>query len=106
MTQQINDDRGLISIARIARTQGQVGEVAAELLTDFPERFVDLHERNRQIANGNGSTVKADEFVAAQRPDRFEIRGNRFDFRRGKADRWDSFNIPGRVGRTAGGLVL
>src|ERR1700687_2140593 len=28
-----------ITIARVARVQGRVGEVAAELYTDFPERF-------------------------------------------------------------------
>ncbi len=34
----------LISIARIIKTRGVKGEVAAELLTDFPERFTDLRE--------------------------------------------------------------
>jgi 16S rRNA processing protein RimM len=28
-----------ITIARVAKTQGRIGEVAATLLTDFPERF-------------------------------------------------------------------
>jgi 16S rRNA processing protein RimM len=30
---------GFITIARVAKTQGRKGEVAATLLTDFPERF-------------------------------------------------------------------
>jgi len=30
---------GFITIARVAKVQGRVGEVAAELHTDFPERF-------------------------------------------------------------------
>jgi 16S rRNA processing protein RimM len=30
---------GLVTIARIARPQGRRGEVAADLFTDFPERF-------------------------------------------------------------------
>jgi 16S rRNA processing protein RimM len=30
---------GYVTIARVARTQGRKGEVAATLLTDFPERF-------------------------------------------------------------------
>lgn len=34
----------LISIARIARPQGVRGEVVADILTDFPERFADLDE--------------------------------------------------------------
>jgi 16S rRNA processing protein RimM len=33
-----------ISVARVARTQGNRGEVAADLLTDFPERFSHLRE--------------------------------------------------------------
>ncbi|MCA1628660.1 MAG: hypothetical protein LC742_11950, partial [Acidobacteria bacterium] len=32
-------DQELIAVARIAKTRGIRGEVAAELLTDFPERF-------------------------------------------------------------------
>lgn len=31
--------RELISVARVRHTQGRRGEVAAEILTDFPERF-------------------------------------------------------------------
>lgn len=34
----------LISIARIARPQGVRGEVIADILTDFPDRFADLDE--------------------------------------------------------------
>ena len=34
----------LISIARIARPQGVRGEVIADILTDFPDRFDDLDE--------------------------------------------------------------
>jgi 16S rRNA processing protein RimM len=33
-----------ISVARVARTQGNRGEVAADLLTDFPERFSSLRQ--------------------------------------------------------------
>ena len=32
-------ENGFITIARVAKTQGRIGEVAATLLTDFPERF-------------------------------------------------------------------
>src|SRR5215467_7407764 len=30
---------GFVTIARVAKTQGRKGEVAAALFTDFPERF-------------------------------------------------------------------
>jgi len=36
-----------VTVARIARTQGRRGEVAAQLLTDFPERFA---QRRRLFA--------------------------------------------------------
>ncbi len=42
MEQTGSDD--LIVIARAVRTHGLKGEVVAELLTDFPERFQDVHE--------------------------------------------------------------
>jgi 16S rRNA processing protein RimM len=42
MEQADSDD--LIVIARAVRTHGLKGEVVAELLTDFPERFDDLKE--------------------------------------------------------------
>jgi 16S rRNA processing protein RimM len=38
----MSDD--LIAVARIVKARGLRGEVAADLLTDFPERFADLHE--------------------------------------------------------------
>lgn len=37
-----NQDREFVAVARIVRTQGRRGEVAAEILTDFPERFARL----------------------------------------------------------------
>ena len=38
------DDEELIAVARIVKTRGVRGEVAAHLLTDFPERFARLEE--------------------------------------------------------------
>src|SRR6266542_1573118 len=35
-------DNGLITVARVVKTRGLRGEVVAELLTDFPERFEEL----------------------------------------------------------------
>ena len=40
----VADDEALIAVARIVKTRGVRGEVAAHLLTDFPERFDGLEE--------------------------------------------------------------
>jgi len=32
----------LVAVARIAKPRGLIGELAADILTDFPERFEDL----------------------------------------------------------------
>ncbi|HZS04848.1 MAG TPA: ribosome maturation factor RimM [Blastocatellia bacterium] len=39
---EFHSEEELIAIARIARPQGVRGEVIADLLTDFPERFAEL----------------------------------------------------------------
>lgn len=46
MVPEINDTKAddWVSIARITRTWGLRGEVIAEILTDFPERFADLEK--------------------------------------------------------------
>ena len=36
---EIQDAGDFITIAKVTKTQGRVGEIAAALLTDFPERF-------------------------------------------------------------------
>ena len=47
-------DEDFITVARVTKTQGRVGEVAAALFTDFPERFATrkrlfaMSERNKQ----------------------------------------------------------
>ncbi|MGH9751144.1 MAG: ribosome maturation factor RimM [Blastocatellia bacterium] len=51
----IREDVGeddLISVARIARPQGRRGEVIADLLTDFPERFARLSRVYVKRADG------------------------------------------------------
>ena len=45
----------LICIARIARPQGIRGEVIADLLTDFPERFADLE--TVRVIKSNGDPI-------------------------------------------------
>ena len=47
----------LISIARIARPQGRHGEVIADLLTDFPDRFAKLPAAHVKRANGEVSLL-------------------------------------------------
>jgi 16S rRNA processing protein RimM len=55
------DDRGgdeeLIAVARIVKTRGVRGEVAAHLLTDFPERFDGLEELIAVDAAGKRETL-------------------------------------------------
>ena len=46
------DEDDLVSVARIARPQGHRGEVIADLLTDFPERFADLDRAYIKRADG------------------------------------------------------
>jgi 16S rRNA processing protein RimM len=43
----VSSEGGYITIARVAKTQGRHGEVAADLYTDFPEKFA---ERKRLFA--------------------------------------------------------
>jgi 16S rRNA processing protein RimM len=40
--QRASDSEGFVAVARIARTRGLRGELVADLLTDFPERFDNL----------------------------------------------------------------
>ncbi|MBI1766401.1 MAG: 16S rRNA processing protein RimM [Acidobacteria bacterium] len=47
----------LITIARIARPQGIRGEVIADLLTDFPERFAKLTELRLGWPNGKAAII-------------------------------------------------
>jgi 16S rRNA processing protein RimM len=48
----------LISIARIVRPQGRRGEVIADLLTDFPDRFAGLREIKFRRPSGEISIVR------------------------------------------------
>lgn len=46
------EDDDLITVARIARPQGIRGEVIADLLTDFPERFAGMETARVKSSNG------------------------------------------------------
>jgi len=50
-----NAGRSYLVIARILRPQGRVGEVAAEVLTDFPERF---QQRPTVLLGESAETVR------------------------------------------------
>ncbi len=52
----------LISVARIARPQGLRGEVIADLLTDFPDRFAELDVARVKRATGEISVLKLESF--------------------------------------------
>lgn len=48
----------LIAIARVARPQGRFGEVIAEMLTDFPERFAGLKSAYLKRPAGEAEAVE------------------------------------------------
>ncbi len=52
----------LIAIARVAKTRGLRGEVVAELLTDFPERFEGLVNVIGTLPNGNRLDLKIERY--------------------------------------------
>lgn len=52
----------LVLIARAVKTHGLKGEVVAELLTDFPERFEDLHEVVLVSPGGEQKTGSLEDF--------------------------------------------
>jgi len=48
----------LVAVAKIVRTRGLKGEVVAEILTDFPERFADLDVVTAVRPGGDRSELK------------------------------------------------
>jgi 16S rRNA processing protein RimM len=52
----------LVAIARVARPHGLRGEVVADLLTDFPERFEDLADVTGVLAAGVKRDLKIERF--------------------------------------------
>jgi 16S rRNA processing protein RimM len=48
----------LVAIARIARPRGVRGELVAEMLTDFPERFDGLKDVTAVLSNGGRRELK------------------------------------------------
>lgn len=59
-TQPASTDE-LVAVARVVRTRGLRGEIVADLLTDFPERFDDLERLIAIAPDGKLSTLKLEE---------------------------------------------
>jgi 16S rRNA processing protein RimM len=56
----MNDD--FITIAKVLRTQGRIGEVATELFTDFPEKFADRKKLFALLPNDSRREVELEDF--------------------------------------------
>ena len=56
------ENRDLVVVARALRTRGLKGELVAELLTDFPERFESLEELIAVSPGGERQTVKLENY--------------------------------------------
>ena len=52
---------GLVAVARVVKTRGVRGEVAAELLTDFPERFEGVEELIAVTPAGERRALKVED---------------------------------------------
>ena len=50
-----------LAVARIVKPQGRRGEVVADILTDFPERFENLNRAFLENANGDPRAVEIED---------------------------------------------
>ena len=48
----------VVAVARAVKTRGLKGEIAAELLTDFPDRFADVSQLIAIAPDGQRSVVE------------------------------------------------
>lgn len=55
------NSEGFVAVARIARTRGLRGELVADLLTDFPERFETLKSAVALLPNGEREQLEIEE---------------------------------------------
>jgi 16S rRNA processing protein RimM len=113
----------LIAIARIARPQGVRGEVIADLLTDFPERFAELETVRAVRPNGEARALKLERsrlhkgrivlkfagYETVERAD--ELRGARVVIERSRLvklpeDNWYEFELVDCEVVTAAGETL
>lgn len=52
----------LVAVAKIVRTRGLRGEVIADVLTDFPERFDELEDVTGLLPSGERAKLKIENF--------------------------------------------
>ena len=52
----------LVAIARIAKPRGLKGELVADVLTDFPERFEGLAKVSGVLPDGTNRDLKIENF--------------------------------------------
>ena len=76
-----------ITLARVLKTQGRLGEVAVELHSDVPDRFSEGMKLSA-LARGRISRreLQVEELLAAQGPSGSEVRRSGFDLRCRNAD--------------------
>ena len=55
-------NENLVAIAKTTKTRGLRGELVADVLTDFPERFDDLENVIAILPNGNQQVLKIERF--------------------------------------------
>lgn len=60
--QGADDEDSLIVVARAVKTRGLKGELVAELLTDFPDRFADIRSLIAVSPKGERGLVKLENF--------------------------------------------
>jgi 16S rRNA processing protein RimM len=57
-----DSQKEFITVARVAKTQGRHGEVAADLFTDFPEKFAERKRLSAWMKDGTRRELKVEEF--------------------------------------------
>jgi len=62
MTDSAQGETPVVVVARGVKTRGLKGELVADLLTDFPERFGDIEQLICIDNSGNRSTVELEEY--------------------------------------------
>ena len=58
---QVNDSEDVVVVARIVKTRGLRGEVVADLLTDFPDRFENLKSLIGLATDGSRRSLEIEE---------------------------------------------
>ena len=56
------DNAEFVTIARVGKTQGRHGEVAAELHTDFPEKFAERRKLSALLPDGTRRSLTLEDF--------------------------------------------